>query len=139
MATLLLDTKTASSSQAGALPLIGRIAIAVIFLLSGFSKLAAPAATIGYIQSAGLPLPQAGFAIALLVELGAGTALVLGYRTRLVAAVLALFSIATALAFHNALGDQNQFIHFFKNVAIAGGLLNVIALGGGAWSLDARR
>ena len=57
----------------------------------------------------------------------------------LVASVLAVFAIATALAFHSALGDQNQFIHFFKNVAIAGGLLNVIALGGGAWSLDARR
>ncbi len=138
MATLLFDTKT-SSSTAGALPLIGRIAIAAIFLLSGFSKLADPASTIGYIQSAGLPLPQAGFAIALLVELGGGIALVLGYRTRLVAAVLALFSIATALAFHSALGDQNQFIHFFKNVAMAGGLLNVVAFGGGAWSLDARR
>jgi putative oxidoreductase len=138
MATLLLDTKT-SSSTAGALPLIGRIAIAAIFVLSGLSKLAAPAGTIGYIQSAGLPLPQVGFAIALLVELGGGIALILGYRTRLVAAVLALFSIATALAFHNALGDQNQFIHFFKNVAMAGGLLNVVAFGGGAWSLDARR
>jgi putative oxidoreductase len=125
MATLLLDTKT-SSSTAGALPLIGRIAIAAIFVLS-------------YIQAAGLPLPQVGFAIALLVELGGGIALILGYRTRLVAAVLALFSIATALAFHNALGDQNQFIHFFKNVAMAGGLLNVVAFGGGAWSLDARR
>jgi putative oxidoreductase len=139
MATLSFDTKTSSSSTAGALPLIGRIAIAAIFVLSGLSKLAAPAGTIGYIQSAGLPLPQVGFAIALLMELGGGIALILGYRTRLVAAVLALFSIATALAFHNALGDQNQFIHFFKNVAMAGGLLNVVAFGGGAWSLDARR
>ncbi|MES2022440.1 MAG: DoxX family protein [Pseudomonadota bacterium] len=139
MATLPLTATGRTSTSAAALPLIGRIAIAAIFVLSGVSKLAAPAATIGYIQSVGLPLPQVGFAIALIVELLGGVALILGYRTRLVAAVLAVFSIATALAFHNALGDQNQFIHFFKNIAIAGGLLNVIALGGGAWSLDARR
>ncbi|MDX5984277.1 DoxX family protein [Sphingomonas echinoides] len=139
MATLPLTATARTSTSAAALPLIGRIAIAAIFVLSGVSKLAAPAATIGYIQSVGLPLPQVGFAIALIVELLGGVALILGYRTRLVAAVLAVFSIATALAFHNALGDQNQFIHFFKNIAIAGGLLNVIALGGGAWSLDARR
>jgi putative oxidoreductase len=123
----------------GALPLLGRIAIAAIFALSGLSKLTAPAATIGYIQSAGLPLPQAGLAIAILVELAGAGALVLGYRTRAVASILAAFSIVTAFAFHFHLGDQNQFIHFFKNVAITGGLLNVVAFGGGTWSLDARR
>ena len=139
MATVPFNASNPTSNSAAALSLIGRIGIAGIFILSGLSKVAAPAATIGYIQSAGLPLPQVGLAIALLVELIGGAALVLGYRTRLVAAILAVFSIATALAFHSALGDQNQFIHFFKNVAIAGGLLNVIALGGGAWSLDARR
>lgn len=140
MATLF-DTKTSSVSASvpGVLPLIGRIGIATIFVLSGLSKLADPAGTIGYIQSAGLPLPQVGFAIALLVELVGGLALVLGYRTRLVAAILAVFSIATALAFHNALGDQMQFINFFKNVSMAGGLLNVVAFGGGRLSLDARR
>jgi putative oxidoreductase len=139
MATVPFNAPAQATGSSAALPLIGRIVIAAIFLLSGLSKLAAPAATIGYIQSVGLPFPQVGLAIALLVELFGGAALVLGYRTRLVASILAVFSIATALAFHSALGDQNQFIHFFKNVAIAGGLLNVIALGGGAWSLDARR
>ena len=140
MATLPLNTTSTTASPAGsALPLLGRVGIAAIFVLSGFSKLAAPAATIGYIQSTGLPLPQLGLAIAILVELVGGIALVLGYRTRIVATILAGFSIATAVVFHSALGDQNQFIHFFKNVAIAGGLLNVIALGGGTWSLDARR
>ena len=140
MATLPLNTTSTTASPAGsALPLLGRVGIAAIFVLSGFSKLAAPAATIGYIQSTGLPLPQLGLAIAILVELVGGIALVLGYRTRIVATILAGFSIATAVVFHSALGDQNQCIHFFKNVAIAGGLLNVIALGGGTWSLDARR
>lgn len=139
MATIPLDTTASSASVNSALPLGGRIGIAAIFVLSGLSKLAAPAGTIAYIQSAGLPLPQLGLAIALLVELVGGLALILGYRTRLVAGILAAFSVVTAFAFHFDLGDQNQFIHFFKNVAIAGGLLNVIALGGGAWSLDARR
>lgn len=116
----------------------GRLLIAGIFLLSGFSKLAAPAATIDYIQSAGLPLPQVGLAIAVAVELIGGLLLVLGYRTRAVAAAMAVFTIATAVFFHSALGDQNQFIHFFKNIAITGGLLQVIAFGPGRLSLDSR-
>jgi putative oxidoreductase len=122
-----------------ALPLLGRIAIAAIFLSSGFGKLTAPAATIGYIASAGLPLPQVALAVAILVELGGGTLLVLGYRTRLVAAALAVFTLATGLAFHSELGDQNQFVHFFKNIAIVGGLLQVMSFGAGRFSLDQGR
>ena len=136
---LSLSASSSASSQPGLVPLLGRILIAAIFLLSGISKITAPAMMIGYIQSAGLPLPTVGLAIAIATEIGGGTALVLGYRTRLVAAVLAIFSIATALAFHNNLADQNQFIHFFKNVAMAGGLLQVVAFGAGRFSLDARR
>jgi putative oxidoreductase len=128
-----------AAGTSAALPFVGRTLIAAIYLLSGTSKIAAPAMTIGYIQSVGLPLPTLGFIIALLVEIGGGVALVLGYRTRLVAAIMALFTIATALAFHNNLADQNQFIHFFKNVAMAGGLLQIVAFGAGRFSLDARR
>jgi putative oxidoreductase len=128
-----------SSSSAAALPLVGRIGLAAIFLLSGFSKLAAPAATMGYIQSAGLPLPQVAFGIAALIEVGGGLALVLGFRTRIVAAILAAFAIVTAFAFHHDLADQGQFINFWKNVAMAGGLLQVVAFGAGRFSLDARR
>ncbi len=139
MATVPYSLTATPTNVQSALPLVGRIGLAAIFLLSGLSKLAAPAATIGYIASSGLPLPQLGFAIALLVELGGSVALILGYRTRIVAGILAAFSVATALAFHAALGDQNQFIHFFKNIAMAGGLLQVVAFGAGGWSLDARR
>ena len=116
----------------------GRLLLAAIFLLSGWSKLADPAGTIGYIQSVGLPLPQLGVAVAIAVELIGGALLVVGYRTRLAAAALALFTLATAVFFHSAIGDQNQFIHFFKNVAITGGLLQVIAFGAGRLSLEGR-
>jgi putative oxidoreductase len=120
------------------IPVIGRVLLAAIFLLSGFGKLAAPAATMGYIASTGLPFAPLALAIAIGVELGGGLLLVLGVKTRLVAAGLALFSIVTGLAFHNAVGDQNQMIHLLKNFAMAGGLLQVVAFGAGAYSFDNR-
>lgn len=128
-----------SSIVLSALPLVGRILLSAIFLVSGLSKLAAPAATIGYISSVGLPLAPLGLAVAVTVEVIGGIALILGYHTRMVAAALALFTIATALAFHNNFADQQQFFHFFKNVAITGGLLQVVAYGAGRFSLDARQ
>ncbi|MBU1376154.1 MAG: DoxX family protein [Alphaproteobacteria bacterium] len=142
-----MNTQTNADAQNAAasnllstlVPFVGRGMISAIFLLSGLSKIAAPAMTIGYIQSVGLPLPNIAFGMSVFVELAGGLALLLGYRTRAVAGVLALFSLATAAVFHNALGDQNQFIHFFKNIAMAGGLLHVVAFGGGSLSLDARR
>ncbi|MDU9030327.1 DoxX family membrane protein [Pseudomonas mediterranea] len=128
-----------ASTLSSSVALSGRILLSAIFLLSGVSKIGASAGMIAYIESVGLPFPSLALAIAILVEVGGGIALILGYRTRLVAAGLALFSVATALAFHNQLGDQNQFIHFFKNIAMAGGLLQVVAFGAGRFSLDARR
>jgi len=128
----------ASVAQA-IVPLVGRILISAIFLLSGISKITAPAAMIGYIASAGLPLPQVGLAIAIVVEVVGSIALILGFRTRVTAAILAVFTVATALAFHNKLSDQDQFIHFFKNIAMTGGLLQIVAFGAGRFSLDARR
>lgn len=108
-------------------------------MISGASKLAAPAATIGYIEAVGLPLPQVALAVAILAELAGGLLLIAGYRVRLVAAGLALFSLVTAFGFHADFADQNQFIHFLKNLAIAGGLVQLVAFGGGRLSLDARR
>lgn len=141
-------TVTASLNQAGApidtavadyASLAGRILIAPLFLLSGISKLTAPAATIGMIASTGLPFATLGFALAILVEVIGSIALIAGYRVRLVAAAMALFSVAAALAFHANIADQNQFIHFFKNIAMAGGLLQIVAFGAGRFSFDARR
>ena len=118
--------------------LVGRVALSTIFILSGLSKLADPAGTIGYIQSVGLPAPQLAFLVAVAVEVAGGVALIVGFRTRVVAAMLAAFSLVTAFGFHAQLSDQNQFIHFFKNIAMAGGLLQVVAFGGGRLSLDSR-
>lgn len=120
------------------IPVIGRVLLAAIFILSGIGKLAAPAATMGYIASTGLPFAPLALAIAIGVELGGGLLLALGVKTRLVAAALAAFSIVTGLAFHNAVGDQNQMIHLLKNFAMAGGLLQVVAFGAGAYSFDNR-
>ena len=134
--TFVADSDSYSSAY---IAVTGRILLAAIFLWSGLGKLLDPASALGYIGSVGLPLPQVALGTALLVELVGGIALVLGYRTKLVAAGLALFSIATALTFHSAFGDQNQLIHFFKNIAMAGGLLQVAAFGAGPISLDNRK
>ncbi|NPT55958.1 DoxX family protein [Paraburkholderia elongata] len=132
-----MNSTSANSNQA--LPLIGRILIAAIFLVSGFSKLTAPGATIGYIGSLGLPVPLLGYLGSMALELVGSVLLIVGYRTRLVAVLLAAYSIITALIFHHALGDQNQMFHFLKNVAMAGGLIQVVAYGAGAFSFDNRR
>ena len=121
------------------LPLIGRLLLATIFLVSGFGKLMAPSGTIGYIASVGLPLPELAYAGALAAELGGGLLLVLGYRTRWVAAALALFSVVSAVLFHANFVDRVQMFHFLKNLAMAGGLLQFIAFGGGTFSLDERK
>ena len=120
-------------------PTVGRALLASLFLISGFGKLAAPAATKAYIVYAGLPLPDLAYLIAVFVEVGLGLALLLGYRTRLVAALMAAFTLVTAFAFHAHFGDANQMTHFLKNVAITGGLLQVAVYGAGDFALDALR
>ncbi|OON63058.1 LysR family transcriptional regulator [Massilia sp. KIM] len=130
-----MNATTTQTAQA-TLSVIARILLASIFVVSGIGKLFAPEATIGYIASTGLPFAGAGLALAIAVELGGGLLLALGVKTRIVALALAAFSVVTALVFHNALGDQNQMIHFLKNIAMAGGLLQVAAFGAGAYSVD---
>jgi putative oxidoreductase len=139
MSVSAIDTRGVSSPAATYLPAFGRLLIAVIFLLSGVGKVFAPGPTQAYIASAGLPLPFVAYLVAIVVEIGGGVLLVVGYQTRAVAVVLAVFSIATALGFHHNLADQNQMINFLKNVAIAGGLLQIVAFGAGGLSLDGRR
>ena len=131
-------SSTTSNSTQGVLPLVGRILVATIFILSGLSKIGAPTATQGYIAAMGLPAPLLAYIGAIVMELGGGLLLLAGYRTKVVAAALAVFSIVTAFVFHHALADQNQMIHFLKNLAMAGGLLQFVAYGAGRISLDSR-
>lgn len=134
-----MNQLTNTNNSASALPLTGRILLAAIFIMSGIGKIAAPAATIGYISAMGLPFPELALAGAIGIEVIGGLLLVLGLYTRPVALALAAFSILTGLIFHSAIADQNQMIHLMKNFAMAGGLLQVAAFGAGALSLDARR
>jgi putative oxidoreductase len=120
------------------IPFAGRLLIGLPFAMSGLSKLAAIGPTTEMIRAAGLPLPPMALALAVIVELGGGILLVVGFRTRIVATVLALFSLATAVSFHSNFADQNQMIHFLKNVMMAGGLLQIVAFGSGALSIDNR-
>ena len=120
------------------IPFAGRLLIGLPFAMSGLGKLAAIGPTTNMIRAAGLPLPSFALAVAVVVELGGGLLLVAGFRTRSVAGVLALFSLATALSFHSNFADQNQMIHFLKNVMMAGGLLQIVAFGAGALSIDNR-
>ena len=131
-------SNTTSNSNSGVVPFVGRILVAAIFILSGLSKIGAPAATQGYITAMGLPAPMLAYIGSIAIELGGGLLLLAGYRTKLIAAALALFSIVTAFIFHHALADQNQMIHFLKNFAMAGGLLQFVAYGAGRISLDSR-
>ncbi len=120
------------------LSFLGRLLIGLPFAMSGFSKLANYGPTTAMIAAVGLPVPPLAYAVAVVVEPGGGLPLVEGYRVRLVAVALALFSIAAAVSFHSNFADQNQMIHFLKNVMMASGLLQITAFGAGAFSLDKR-
>lgn len=126
------------------LALVGRLLLALLFLPAGISKIAGFAGTAGYIASKGLPLPALGVIIAILVEVGGSLALIAGFRIRMAALALAVFTLVATFVFHNFWGvpaDQAmvQQLMFYKNIAVVGGLLLLAAHGAGAWSMDAKR
>ncbi|WFU45644.1 DoxX family protein (plasmid) [Bradyrhizobium sp. CB82] len=120
------------------LPLVGRVLIGLPFVMSGLGKLAAFGPTTAMIAAAGLPVPPLAYIVAVALELGGGILLIAGYQVRFVALAQAVFCIAAGVAFHNNFADQNQMIHFLKNVMMAGGLLQIAAFGAGTLSLDNR-
>jgi putative oxidoreductase len=120
------------------LPLLGRILLGAPFVMSGLGKLGAYAATVGYITAVGLPVPPLAFIAAVAIELGGGLLLLSGYRVRFASLVMAVFCVVTAAFFHRNFADQNQMIHFLKNVMMTGGLLQIAYFGAGAFSLDER-
>lgn len=116
--------------------LVGRILIALIFIIAGAGKLMDPAGTAGYMQSAGVPTIFLWPTIAL--ELLGGIAIVIGFQTRIVSYLLAFFCVAAAVLFHMDFSNQMQQILFLKNLAIAGGFLLLASSGATALSIDKR-
>lgn len=114
--------------------LVGRIALAHIFVLAGLQKIGGYAGTIAYMQSHGVPGWLLPGVIAL--ELAAGLAVVLGWYTRITAGLLAIFAVAAALIFHHDFSEGQNLIMLMKDLAMAGGLLYVVCYGAGRWSLD---
>ena len=119
------------------LPIVGRILLSIIFLVSGFGKITGTEFYVGYMEAFGVP----GILIwpTIVLEIVGGVLLVVGYQTRWAAAALAAFTLVSALIFHTNFADQNEMVNFMKNLAITGGFLYVIAYGAGAFSVDNRK
>lgn len=118
-------------------PLIGRIMMAIIFVIAGINKISGYSGTQMYMESQGVPgwlLP-----VVILTELGGGIALILGWQTKIVALLMAGFTLLAALIFHNMFADPSQGIMFMKNLAMTGGFLILAVHGAGAYSLDSRK
>jgi putative oxidoreductase len=120
-------------------PLLGRFLIALLFVPAGFSKLTGFQGSVEYAASAGMPLPALAIVAAIVIELGGGLLLLVGYKARWAAAAMALFCVVSAVFFHFDFADQMQQINFLKNLAIAGGLLSFVYSGAGPFSVDNRK
>lgn len=132
-----------SPAFTNAAALVGRILVALIFVISGAMKIGGFAGVAGYIGSKGLPMPEVLAALTIALELGGGILLVIGWKTRVVALLFFLWLIPTTLLFHKFWGIdaaqvQNQFNNFMKNVSIMGAMWLLMAFGPGAHSLDKR-
>ena len=145
MATTTLNAAAATTPNAAqdTLSLVGRVQLALLFVPAGFSKLMGFAGTVGYISSVGAPLPQVAAVIAIIVELGLGLMLLVGFKTRFAAVVLAIFTVVASVLFHNywSMPADKAFVNqlmFFKNIAVTGGLLAFVAFGAGRFSIDKR-
>lgn len=130
-------------ASSDALSLIGRLLLAVIFLVSGFGKIQGFEGVIGAIASKGFPMPQVFAAATIAIEVGAGLMLVFGWKARWAAFLLAAFTVVVSFFFHNFWAvppaqKMTEQINFMKNLAVVGGLLFVMAFGPGRLSVDKR-
>ena len=125
-----------TSGSADVLALSARLFLAALFILAGINKISGAEGTIGYIASVGLPFAQGVFFATVALEIVGGLMLAVGFKTRLAAIALGLFSVACAIVFHSDFGDQMQITNFLKNLAIAGGMLQIAAFGAGRLSVD---
>lgn len=121
--------------------LLGRILLSAIFIQAGFAKIGGFAGNVGYAAGAGLPMPEAAVALAIAIELGGGLLVLAGYKARLAALAIAVFALVAALVFHrywNLPADKQMvdYLFFWKDLALAGGMLMVFAFGPGRLSVD---
>jgi putative oxidoreductase len=133
-----------ANSSDGITPLVGRFLVSVMFLVSGFFKVVGYSQMVGFAAAKGLPLASVSIACAAALELLGGLAILTGFQTRIAAWLLILYLVPVTLFFHNfwamqGMEQQDNMIHFLKNLAIMGGLLILSAYGAGAFSIDARR
>ena len=115
---------------------VGRVFIAMIFVLSGFNKIASYEYVATWMSSMGVPSALLPLVIAL--EVLGGMAIILGFKARLAAFLLSGFCVVSAVIFHSNFAEQNEMINFLKNIAIAGGFLFLVANGAGKFALDNR-
>lgn len=134
---------TLFENQKDAVILVARILLMVLFVMFGWSKLTGFAGTVAYMASTGAPVPGLSAAIAVVMEFVVGIALLVGFFTRPLALLLALYTLGTAIIGHhywNMTGavQYDNMIHFYKNISIIGGLLLLCVTGAGKYSIDRR-
>lgn len=115
-------------------PLLGRALLSVIFIVAGYKKIFGFAGTAGYMASKGLPMPEVLLVLTIIIELGGGLMILLGWQVRWAATAIFLFLIPVTIIFH-PLTVPDQFNAFMKNLAIMGGMLYIMVYGSGAYSL----
>jgi putative oxidoreductase len=118
---------------------LGRLLMSSLFVWAGFGKLMNPSGTAQYFASYHLPAPDGLVWIVIIIELIGGLMILVGFQTRWVALVLAIFCLVTGFAIHLPAGDLPNMINFYKNLVMAGGFLYVFAYGAGAISVDNRK
>ncbi|MEM7780525.1 MAG: DoxX family protein [Pseudomonadota bacterium] len=140
MNTIAQETPASPAAQQVALQatlsLVARLLLAALFVLAGINKIGAMEGTVGYISSVGLPLPEVVYFGTVALEIGGGLLLAAGFKARQVALAMGVFTVLTAVIFHNDFSQQIEMTMFLKNLAIAGGMFAIAAFGAGRYSVD---
>ncbi|MBN9241484.1 MAG: DoxX family protein [Mesorhizobium sp.] len=128
-----------TASNSSLVVFVSRVLLSILFILAGYAKLTDIAGTAGWFGSIGLPMPTVTTVVAGLIELLGGLAILVGFQTRVVAVVMAIFTLAATAAAHLDFSQAGNALMLQKNLAITGGFLLLAVLGAGAWSIDAKR
>ena len=120
-------------------PVIGRVLISLVFILSGIGKITDFGGYLGYMQAFNVPFTTFALIIAMAIELLGGISLLFGLKTKWVAWTLIIYTALLTLIFHTKLADPTQMVQFLKNLAIIGGLILIANYGPGQFSLDKKK